>query len=79
MRESIKRKKKMQEHVESAVLQPFPQLFDSVCVSVQSATVSTECVVKVLRVMDSVFVNHRTLGHAVTKVSRRQAGSSHTG
>lgn len=47
------------------------QLFDCalfVCLSVQCVTVGMECVIKVLRVMDSVCVNHRTLGRAVTKV-----------
>lgn len=33
----------------------------------KSVTVRMECVIKVQRVMDSVGVNHHTLGHAVTK------------
>lgn len=41
-------------------------------VCVQSVTVSTECVIKVLMEMDSVCVNHRTLGDAVTKVRHEQ-------
>lgn len=41
-------------------------------VCVQCVTVSTECVIKVLMVMDSVCVNHRTPGDAVTKVRREK-------
>lgn len=36
----------------------------------QSVTVSMECVTAVRTVMDSACVNHRTAGHAATKVRR---------
>lgn len=40
-----------------------------VFLSVQSVTVSMECVTPVLRGMDSVYVNHRTADHVVTEVN----------
>lgn len=50
-------------------------LFVCACLSVKHVTVSTECVIKVQRVTDSVFVSRRTPGNAVTKVRPWQVKS----
>lgn len=55
----------------SDFLGPIPRLLSVLCfLCAQSVTVSMECVTAVLTVMDSVCVNHRTAGHAATKVRR---------